>query len=125
MRALFRQTCGPGQEDRWLWWWRAFFMACAEHALATRSGGVRPSRFILYCKVTDIEGTAATLNMVNLADGTQACRMAAEVPARMLGLSGKGHLALGCDADLVLLDDDLRGRATYVAGRAAFESGLS
>lgn len=67
----------------------------------------------------------AVRNMVNLAEGTvaEACRMAAEVPARMIGLSSKGRLAPGCDADLVLLDEDLRVQATYVAGRPLFKAG--
>lgn len=64
----------------------------------------------------------AVRNMVNLAEGTvaEACRMASEVPARILGLHAKGRLAPGGDADLVLLDDELRVRATFVAGKAAF-----
>ena len=37
----------------------------------------------------------------------QAVRMASENPARRIGASGKGRVAAGCDADLVLLDKDL------------------
>ena len=38
-------------------------------------------------------------------------------PARLLGLEGKGQIAPGMDADLVVLDGALNVRATYVAGR--------
>ena len=64
----------------------------------------------------------AVRNCVNLAEATiaEACRMASEVPARVMGQSAKGRLAPGCDADLVLLDEDLRVLATYVAGQRAF-----
>jgi len=46
----------------------------------------------------------------------EACRMASEVPARLLGLASKGTLAPGKDADLVLLDEDLRVSSTYRGG---------
>jgi N-acetylglucosamine-6-phosphate deacetylase len=49
-----------------------------------------------------------------------ACRMASETPARVLGLGAKGRLAPGCDADLVLLDDDLRVLATLRDGREVY-----
>jgi len=51
------------------------------------------------------------------ASPEEALRMASEVPARVLGLDRKGRLAVGCDADLVLLDEELRVRATLVGGR--------
>ena len=67
----------------------------------------------------------AVRNVVTLAKATvaEACRMASEVPARVLGLSSKGRLAPGCDADLVLLDEHLRVQATYVAGVSVFKAG--
>ncbi len=52
-----------------------------------------------------------------------ACRMASEVPARLLGLAAKGRLAAGCDADLVLLDDDLRVQSTLREGRSVYRRG--
>jgi N-acetylglucosamine-6-phosphate deacetylase len=67
---------------------------------------------------------AAVRNSVNLAEATlvEACRMASEVPARVMGQNTKGRLAPGCDADLVLLDDDLHVLSTYVGGRLAFDA---
>jgi N-acetylglucosamine-6-phosphate deacetylase len=50
-----------------------------------------------------------------------ACRMSAEVPARLLGLTSKGRLAPGLDADLVLLDADLCVVATFREGRCIYE----
>jgi N-acetylglucosamine-6-phosphate deacetylase len=50
----------------------------------------------------------------------EACRMASEVPARLLGLRAKGRLAVGYDADLVLLDDGLRVQETFAEGRCVF-----
>jgi N-acetylglucosamine-6-phosphate deacetylase len=41
-----------------------------------------------------------------------------------MGQSAKGRLARGCDADLVLLDEDLRVIATYVGGRVAYEAAV-
>lgn len=43
-----------------------------------------------------------------------------ENPARLLGLSGKGKIAPGCDADLTVLGDALDVRAVYVGGRRVF-----
>jgi N-acetylglucosamine-6-phosphate deacetylase len=50
----------------------------------------------------------------------EACVMASDVPARLLGLSSKGRLAPGLDADLVLLDDALEVRATFRGGRCVY-----
>ena len=47
-----------------------------------------------------------------------AVRMASTTPADILGLPNKGRIAAGCDADLVLLDDDFNVRLTMVEGRA-------
>ena len=41
-------------------------------------------------------------------------------PARLLGLTRKGELTAGMDADIVYLDDDFNVRATFVEGRQVF-----
>ncbi len=43
-----------------------------------------------------------------------------ENPARLLNLKGKGRIAPGMDADLVVLDENLDVRATYVSGRKVY-----
>lgn len=43
--------------------------------------------------------------------------MASRSPARLLGLSRKGVLAPGMDADIACLDEELRPRMTFVGGR--------
>lgn len=62
----------------------------------------------------------AVANMVALVGVplTDAIRMASLNPARVLGLADrKGSLAIGKDADIVLLDDRLAATLTILAGR--------
>jgi N-acetylglucosamine-6-phosphate deacetylase len=48
----------------------------------------------------------------------EAMLMAATNPARLLGLERrKGAIAAGCDADLLVLDEQLVVQATMVGGR--------
>jgi N-acetylglucosamine-6-phosphate deacetylase len=46
--------------------------------------------------------------------------MAAAVPARLLGLAGKGALRPGADADFAIYDAGFTCQATFVAGRQVF-----
>ena len=49
--------------------------------------------------------------------------MASGNPARLLGLEDrKGAIGPGMDADLTVLDDDLRACATLVAGTVVFDA---
>ncbi|WP_300828601.1 N-acetylglucosamine-6-phosphate deacetylase [uncultured Rikenella sp.] len=49
---------------------------------------------------------------------SEAVRMAAETPARMMGISErKGAIRRGMDADLIVFDDDFALRRTMVGGR--------
>jgi N-acetylglucosamine-6-phosphate deacetylase len=50
-----------------------------------------------------------------------AVRTVTENPAKVLGLAdSKGSIAVGKDADLVLLDEDLSVHATIVGGKIVF-----
>ncbi|GMA62706.1 N-acetylglucosamine-6-phosphate deacetylase [Alicyclobacillus fastidiosus] len=67
---------------------------------------------------------AAVRNMVRLVgvNPWDAAHMAALVPARELGLQDrKGSVAVGKDADLVMMDESLQVVATWVAGRQVFQ----
>lgn len=54
----------------------------------------------------------------SLAD---ALTMASRTPADLLGLTNKGRIAPGCDADLVVLDESLHVQQTLVAGEVIYE----
>jgi N-acetylglucosamine-6-phosphate deacetylase len=76
-----------------------------------------------------LAGTTLTLdqavrNMVNLAGQPPAValQMASCSPADLLGLSHKGRLAPGCDADLILLDEHLTVTLTMIKGKIVYKS---
>jgi N-acetylglucosamine-6-phosphate deacetylase len=75
-----------------------------------------------------LAGSALTMdeavrNAVRFLDVSlaQAVRMAAETPAAALNLDCKGKIAVGCDADLVLLDAEGTVLETIVAGETVYE----
>ena len=47
---------------------------------------------------------------------TDAVKMITETPAALMGLSGKGKIEIGYDADLVIFDDDVNVQAVMLAG---------
>lgn len=51
----------------------------------------------------------------------QAVQIASRTVAESLNLSTKGSLAPGYDADVILIDDDVRVLAAFVAGRQVFQ----
>lgn len=65
---------------------------------------------------------AAVANLVAAGlDLPGAVVAASTVPARVAGAPGKGHLRPGADADVVVLDDDLRTAITLIGGRCAWD----
>ena len=51
----------------------------------------------------------------------EAVRMASANPARVMGLTAKGRLASGCDADIVCFDDNINVKKVIVMGRTIRE----
>jgi len=81
-------------------------------------------------KAGALAGSALTMNvaMANVLKWIDArpediWQMGTSTPARIAGLPGKGSLAVGCDADAVLWNDDLTPAATWVQGEVASASG--
>lgn len=67
-----------------------------------------------------LDMATAVRNTVNLLGLPleEASRMASTYPAQFLGLDDRyGQIAVGYQADFVLLDDDLKVRATWIAGQ--------
>ncbi len=81
------------------------------------------------CKLADrsaLAGSIATMDRlirtaVQMAEIPlhDACRMVAETPARIMGIyDRKGSLQRGKDADILILDDDIKLHAVYSMGRS-------
>lgn len=66
----------------------------------------------------------AVRNMVQLAERplAEVLQMASATPARVIDARRKGQLAAGFDADLVILDSDLRVYQTLIEGRVVFDN---
>jgi N-acetylglucosamine-6-phosphate deacetylase len=52
----------------------------------------------------------------------EALRMASVYPAKAIGVTTKGNLASGQDADFLVLSDDLDLQSTWIAGACAYEA---
>lgn len=61
-------------------------------------------------------------NMVKLADIplTDAVRMATSTPARIMGLSNKGSLTKGKDADIIIFDENIDIQTTIIKGKVIY-----
>ena len=69
-----------------------------------------------------LAGSAATTDrlvrtMARVAGIPDAVRMMTATPARILGLPAKGRLAPGCDADIVLFDDNVTVSRVFIGGK--------
>jgi N-acetylglucosamine-6-phosphate deacetylase len=108
------------------------------------AAGMPPGTYALSGQQVIVDGTSARLadgtlagslltmdeavrNMVRWTDVTiaDALRMASAVPAYLLGFDRIGQIGEGSDADLVLLDADLRVQATIVRGEVVYERGAT
>lgn len=70
-----------------------------------------------------LDGCVRNLYAFTGCSRVQAIEAATLHPAQALGVRGShGTLDFGARADLVLLDDDLRVRQTFVAGRLAYNA---
>jgi len=77
---------------------------------------------------TAFAGSVATANrlvrnMVNLAGIPlhDAVTMMSATPAKIMGITNKGVLAVGKDADIILFDDNIQVCTTIVEGRVVFD----
>jgi len=55
----------------------------------------------------------------------EAITMATDAPAHAIGLEGKGTLAVGSDADLVIISPALQVLRTFVGGEQIFAQGTA
>lgn len=76
---------------------------------------LRPDRKGLAGSVATADRLVRTMSLV--AGIPEAVRMMSATPARILGLSTKGSLIPGNDADIVLFDDDVHVQRTFIGGR--------
>lgn len=102
--------------------------------------GMPPGRYILGDHAVVVDESSARLedgtlagsilkmdeairNMMTFSGCTlaEAVQMASANPAKLLGLEGKGKIAPGFDADLVVLSTDYRVTHTLVNGKVVFE----
>ena len=75
--------------------------------LSTDGGGI-PRNFLLSHGLSLVKFEA-----LSLSEFVMKCAL---VPAKMLGLAGKGHLSPGADADLVVVDYQRQAAEMTVAG---------
>uniref|UniRef100_A0A665TDD0 N-acetylglucosamine-6-phosphate deacetylase n=1 Tax=Echeneis naucrates TaxID=173247 RepID=A0A665TDD0_ECHNA len=81
--------------------------------------GLPPGRHTLGQQVIEIQGLHAYVAGCSVEEALEAASLH---PAQLLGLHRKGNLDYGSDADLVLLDDALKVKATYISGEEVWRN---
>jgi len=94
--------------------------------IADRNQGVRLIDRDLVLAGSALTPLDAFCNAIRLfgQDLAGASRLCSRTPARLLGLNA-GEIAVGRDADLLILDEDLKLQATIVGGRVAYDAAES
>uniref|UniRef100_A0A669C7A5 N-acetylglucosamine-6-phosphate deacetylase n=1 Tax=Oreochromis niloticus TaxID=8128 RepID=A0A669C7A5_ORENI len=83
--------------------------------------GLPPGRHTLGQQVIEIQGLHAYVAGCSVQEALEAASLH---PAQLLGISHKkGKLDYGSDADLVLLDEGLNVKATYISGEEVWRKG--
>jgi N-acetylglucosamine-6-phosphate deacetylase len=88
--------------------------------LAGRRVALAAEQQTLAGSVLTMDVAVATLVAAGVALGP-AVRAATATPASVVGASGKGRLVPGADADVVILEPDLRLAATIISGRVVHD----
>ncbi len=91
-----------------------------EREVVSDARSVRLSDGTLAGSLLTLDEAVRNMALWTSASPAEALRMAGELPARQLGLSSKGRIEPGYDADLVLLDEGLHIEATIVGGQVAY-----
>ncbi|MHB0858357.1 MAG: N-acetylglucosamine-6-phosphate deacetylase [Anaerolineae bacterium] len=87
-----------------------------------RGGEARLTTGVLAGSTLSLDRAVAHVMQAAGVSLEQALEMASATPARSLGLEGrKGGIAVGQDADLVLLDEDLTVVRTWVGGMTVYQ----
>lgn len=102
-------------------------MGAGEYELAgrrvsTRDGVPRLEDGMLAGSVLTMDGAVRNLVEFTGCSLPEALRMAAEIPAEVIGAARKGRLAPGFDADVVALSEALEVEAAWAAGELVYES---
>ncbi len=90
-------------------------------AVRVRDGIARNAEGALAGSTLTLERAVAHMALATGEPPERMLPMASRTPARCLGLASKGDIAVGRDADLIVLDEALQVRMTMVRGTVAYQ----